>query len=63
MKIGDIVEDLVDDLGKGRILDIYLNRYCGSVPVTMLTVDFGDDRIFDRLPTEVTASAPQSLTA
>lgn len=54
MKIGQTVTDNVDDLGTGEIIDIYENRYCGDAPVTMLTVNFGDDQIFDRLPEEVT---------
>lgn len=57
MHTGTIVFDATDsNLGRGRIIDVYENRYCGPEPVTMLTVDFGDDQIFDRLPEEVMTS-------
>lgn len=52
--IGQAVVDLTsDDLGVGVVIDFYENRFCGPLPTAMLTVDFGDDRIFDRLPSEV----------
>lgn len=51
--VGQRVRDLTGDFSSGRILDIYENRMCGPVPVTMLMVDFGDDQVFDRLPSEV----------
>lgn len=51
--VGQRVRDLTGDFDTGSILDIYENRLGGAVPVTMLTVDFGDDQVFDRLPSEV----------
>lgn len=60
MKTGQIVTDMVDDLGEGRIIDVYNNQFCGADPVRMLTVDFGDDQIFDRLPSEVKLFVPQA---
>jgi hypothetical protein len=54
MNIGQHVLDTTDaDLGEGEIIDIYANPYCEQLPVTMLTVKFEPDQVFDRLPTEV----------
>ena len=57
LKIGRKVTDHVDGLGEGVIIDVYLNRCCGDEPATMLTVDFGKDQVFDRLPEEVALAA------
>ena len=52
-QIGQEVSDTLDDLGTGKIIDIYTNYHDDSRGITMYIVDFGDDQVFDRLESQI----------
>jgi len=50
----DLVYDLSEaNLGKGVIVDIYMNRHDDSNGVTMYCVEFAGCEVFDRLAHEI----------
>lgn len=47
------ISDVVGGLGKGKIIDSYLNQDCPGWPATMFVCSFEDGTIADRLPDEI----------
>ena len=49
----DVVDKAEDGLGKGKVVDIYINYHDDPGGVRMYIVHFGFDQYFDRLESEI----------